>query len=148
MSPDQQASRGRWSFPRRQLDPDYARPVRREHLQARLTLDEIERANRVQDPLGAVPDLPFGHLHAAWRRFVEQLQEGDELWSFATPWEFTFPLRELRQGYVVLRAGEPGPCFLTVWRKEFDAELIRARARGTRLDEPQGKSAKRRKRGG
>lgn len=148
MSREQETSRGCWGFPRRQLDPDYARPVRREHLQARLTLDEIERAHRVQDPLGAVPDLPFGHLHAAWRRFVEQLQEGDELWSFATPWEATFPLRELRQGYVALRAGEPGVCFLTVWRKEFDVELIRARARATRMKEAQLKPAKRRKRGG
>lgn len=148
MSHDQETSRGRRGFPRRQLDPDYARPVRREHLQARLTLDEIECAHRVRDPLGAVPDQPFGHLHAAWRRFVEQLREGDELWAFATPWEATFPLRELRQGYVVLRAGEPGACFLTVLRKEFDVELIRARARATRLKEAQIKPVKRQKQGG
>lgn len=115
-------------FPRRELDPTYAAPVRREHLQTRMSLEEIERANIVRDPLGAAPELPFGHLNAAWRRFAEQLQEGDELWSFSTPWERQFPMKELRQGYVVVRAGEPGACFLTVWRKEFDAEGFRARA--------------------
>ncbi len=45
--------------------------VERMHLQERLTVPQIEAREVVADPLGAVPNLPFGHLNAAWRTFIE-----------------------------------------------------------------------------
>ena len=133
-------------FRKRELDPGYDSPVRREHLLTRMSVEEIERANIVRDPHGAAPELPFGHLNAAWRRFAAQVGEGDEVWSFSMPWERQFPMMEMRRGYVVVRDADTGACFLTVWRKEFDAETIRARAAGSYA--PKGKSGKRAKRGG
>ncbi|MBA4290813.1 MAG: hypothetical protein C0439_17745 [Pseudomonas sp.] len=26
--------------------------------------------------------MPFGHLHDAWQRFCQQLQDADQLWAF------------------------------------------------------------------
>jgi len=56
-----------------------------EYLLEQLSPEEIEAREIVADPLGAVPDLPFGHLHSAWVSFKNQVQESDELWSFRSP---------------------------------------------------------------
>lgn len=42
--------------------------VARKDLLMRLALEDIERKEKVQDPLGAVPNLPFGHLNPATGR--------------------------------------------------------------------------------
>jgi hypothetical protein len=47
-----------------------------------LTVDAIESRERVSDPLGAVPDLPFGHLNPAWQRFLQAAGPEARLWSF------------------------------------------------------------------
>ncbi|MBM4200988.1 MAG: hypothetical protein FJ189_06860 [Gammaproteobacteria bacterium] len=70
-----------------------------------VTVEEVERRECIDDPLGAVPPLPFGHLHKTWERFRADLLPGDELWSFASPsekgqWRF----RTVR-GYAVRREG-------------------------------------------
>lgn len=59
--------------------------VRTEHLCLPLTQHEIERRELVRDPMGAVPSLPFGHLHFAWQAFVQPMQAQDQLWSFLAP---------------------------------------------------------------
>ena len=41
--------------------------VERTHLLERLAVEEVEVRETVFDPLGAAPNLPFGHLHVAWR---------------------------------------------------------------------------------
>lgn len=83
--------------------------VRPEHLQRRWTLAEIEEMERVHDPLGAVPDLPFGHLHAVWQRFMAQLDPHQvELWSFEAEWPMGKDKVELRRGYVAVRRGWTG----------------------------------------
>ena len=56
-----------------QLRPEYRRE--------RLDVAEVERRETVQDPLGAVPDLPLGHLNVAWRALKASMEPGDELWS-------------------------------------------------------------------
>lgn len=67
----------------------------------------------VSDPLGAVPQVPFGHLHGAWRRFLQaNWTDGAQLWSFATVWETPQGSREQRSGYVIVRLGRPGAYFL------------------------------------
>jgi len=98
-----------------ELNREFA--VMREHLLERLTQAEIEQRERVFDPLGAVPDLPFGHLHAAWQGFLSNRPEGAEIWSFSARWEDGWS-RELRTGYVVVHEGVPGAWF-TVMRKDI-----------------------------
>ena len=88
--------------------------VEREHLLERLTLQEIERREVVSDPLKAVPDLPFGHLNAAWQEFLQGKVDGTELWSFSEQLQTTWGRKELRCGYLVVQDGVPGTHFLTV----------------------------------
>jgi hypothetical protein len=47
-----------------------------------MTVAEIEQANMVRDPLGAAPNLPFGHLHAVWVEFRDGLGVGETLHLF------------------------------------------------------------------
>lgn len=54
----------------------------RKELKEPLTIEQVEARERVHDPLGAVPDLPFGFLHPAWQRFVASQQPRDSLWRF------------------------------------------------------------------
>lgn len=86
------------------------------HLKELLSVDEIEALEAVYDPLGAVPELPFGHLHAAWRRFLEGRTQGDQLWSFNAKTKTQFGDTELREGYVLVIDGLPCGYFLTAKR--------------------------------
>lgn len=86
-----------------------------EHLLERLTVQEIESREAVTDPLGAVPELPFGHLNTAWREFLKVNMDGVELWSFSARSQTTWGGKELRQGYAMVKMGDPCGCFLTVW---------------------------------
>jgi len=94
--------------------------VKRAHLLVRLTLSQVEAREVVFDPLGAVPNLPFGHLNGAWRTFIESLKSSDEVWSFATRWETTWGHKEVRAGYAVVRHGVPRSYFLTMCKEVFD----------------------------
>ena len=89
--------------------------VTRDHLQKQWTVAEIEAAEVVVDPMGAVPRRPFGHLNSAWEAFKQSVQDGDHLWSFSTPWNSEWGRKEIRDGYVVLRGETIGPHFLTRW---------------------------------
>ncbi|MAC33233.1 MAG: hypothetical protein CME38_06450 [Haliea sp.] len=80
------------------------------------TREEIETREMVNDPLQAVPDLPFGHLNGAWRQFLEKLPEDCELWSFTSSRETRLDEQEHRSGYVAVVDGAPGPYMLTVAR--------------------------------
>ena len=90
--------------------------VERSDLLVQITIEEVERQEIVHDPLGAVPDLPFGHLNAAWRKFKDALLPGDEVWTFAADWTSEWGRREHREGYAIVRSGEPGPFFCTAWQ--------------------------------
>lgn len=90
--------------------------VERQHLLERLTVQEIEKREVVTDPLKAAPELPFGHLNAAWKQFLNGKPEGGELWSFSAGWQTTWGRKELRFGYVMVQNGAPGAHFLTVWK--------------------------------
>lgn len=100
-------------------DPPYvekAFAVEREHLGKALAVEEIEAIEQVHDPLGAVPDLPFGHLNAAWGEFKADVADGDSVWSFAATWQGDWGGPELRDGYVLVKAdGSFGPYFMTKW---------------------------------
>lgn len=79
--------------------------VTREHLREVLSIESIETGARVTDPLGAVPDLPFGHLNAAWEKLKADMQPGDTVATFIAPWEEYGVMWE-RSGYAIVHAGE------------------------------------------
>lgn len=95
--------------------------VERSQLQERLTVPQIEAREMVMDPLGAVPNAPFGHLNAAWNSFIEGLGTDDDIWSFAATWTTTWGLKEIRSGYISVRDGAPSKYFLTMC-KTLDEE--------------------------
>lgn len=97
--------------------------IKCEHLLERMTVQEIESREVVTDPLGAAPELPFGHLNAAWKTFINDHASSGELWSFTARWQPYQWSKELRSGYVVVRDGVPGPHFLTV-RKDVTDEVV------------------------
>lgn len=84
----------------------------REALVRPVTLDEVAQRERVHDPLGAVPDLPFGHLHGAWQRFIRDLGPEDELWRFSMAAEAPQDPGAILEGYVIVRNGDMGPHFV------------------------------------
>lgn len=102
-------------------EPEFA--VTRDDLQTQLGLQEIEQLEMVFDPMGAAPNVPFGHLNAAWKKFCEGLEPSDSLWSFTAPWTSAWGSKDLRQGYVIVRGEEIGAHFITVWKDiEEDTE--------------------------
>lgn len=77
-----------------------------EHLIERMTREAIEARERVTDPLGAVPEVPFGHLNLLWQAFTDGIEAGDELWRFeariVSDWESV----AVHRGYARLRNGQ------------------------------------------
>lgn len=53
--------------------------VRREYLLEKLSIEEVEMREVVQDPLQAVSGQPFGLLHAVWWALKVKLRPRDEL---------------------------------------------------------------------
>ncbi len=52
-----------------------------------ISIEALEARERVEDPLGAVPDLPFGHLNPGWERFKAQLEPSSLVAPFAADYE-------------------------------------------------------------
>ena len=104
--------------------------VRRENLQAPLSISEIEAKESVSDPLDAAPPLPFGHLHSAWKAFLDEMKPEDTLWSFSAYWAM-WERKQLREGYIIVRGDTVGAHFLTVWKdvEEPTEDVINQRAK-------------------
>ena len=67
--------------------------------------------------MGGVAAVPFGHLNAVWRAFLQGAGAFPEVWSFVE-YEKTLSARtKIREGYVVVRNGVPASFVLTVWRR-------------------------------
>lgn len=96
-------------------DPEPDFEVSEADLLEKLSRADIENRERVNDPLHAVPELPFGHLHRAWQAFIDGLEPEYELWSFQGRWKTEYRDNQL-QGYVVRREEKIGPYFLTSQR--------------------------------
>lgn len=75
------------------------------HLMEELNISQVDQRERVIDPLFAVPDLPFGHLHPLWTGFVQKLQPADKIWSFSSQGRTEWGLEEKRKGYAAVRGG-------------------------------------------
>ena len=83
-----------------------------EHLLTVLTIEEIERLEMVEDPLQAVPAVPFGHLHERWAEFKSELQPSDTVWSLEKDESGSLDESHKVRGYAVLRGEEVGPWML------------------------------------
>lgn len=77
--------------------------VKAPHRLERLSVDQIEAREGVEDPLNAAPRLPFGHLNAPWSKLKSAMQSGDVFWSFAAPWTDECGQPQMRKGYVLWR---------------------------------------------
>lgn len=96
-------------------DDEPAFAVSKADLLERLSRAEIEDRERVDDPLHAVPNAPFGHLHKVWQTFIERLEPECELWSFSGRWKTPYQDYQM-QGYVARQGEKLGPYFLTSQR--------------------------------
>jgi hypothetical protein len=79
----------------------------------RFELSEIEKKSIVEDPLKAVPPLPFGHLNHKWESFKSYLMSGDEVWSFSSIYNYRLSSKEKRSGFAILREHTVVAYFLT-----------------------------------
>jgi hypothetical protein len=79
----------------------------------RVSLADIAQREMVHDLLGAAPEVPFGHAHAAWQKFTEALQPGDEIWRFSAQRTLSWGPLEHRRGYAIQRQGQVGAHFMT-----------------------------------
>ncbi len=73
-----------------------------------------EKKHIIQDPLGRVPEVPFGHLHHAWIKFLANTEPDDLIWFYKikvgdmiTPWysKQERPSSKSIKGYACLRDG-------------------------------------------
>lgn len=87
--------------------------VKREDLLKKMTIEEIEKLERVHDPMGAVPDLPFGHINPGWLKFLASVEPDDSIWSFLSEWTSPRGRKELRGGYAIFRNNMVGHHFMT-----------------------------------
>ncbi len=83
-----------------------------------MAVEEIEQQERVTDPMGAVPDLPFGYLNAAWSQFKGSLEPDDSIWAFSSQYQNDWGGEEIREGYVIVRGDRIGPHFLNSLRRD------------------------------
>jgi hypothetical protein len=74
------------------------------HLIRKIGIQEAEECECIFDPLGAVPDLPFGFLNGTWRNFLTQLTPVDSLWVLSARDMNGFQMEE-REGYAIVRFG-------------------------------------------
>lgn len=89
--------------------------VAKSDLLEKLSREAIEALELVDDPLHAVPNLPFGHLNRVWQSFVDGLEPDCELWSFRGRWKTEYRDYEM-QGYAAQSGETIGPYFLTAQR--------------------------------
>lgn len=78
------------------------------------SVEEVESIEAAFDPLAAAPRIPFGFFNEIWREFLRNLAPGDEIWAFCAKHPGRLGNSELKEGYVIVRAGVPGQYILTV----------------------------------
>jgi hypothetical protein len=76
-----------------------------------ITIEEVEQRERVFDPMGAVPDLPFGHLNAAWQKFRDGLEPQDVIWTFSAHLQIKWQGEETITGYLAVCNNRIDPSF-------------------------------------
>ena len=71
-------------------------------LTKRMSVEEIEETERINDPMGAVPDVAFGFLNPMWEEFKAGFESGDEIWTYKAIWKNNWQ-NQNRFGYAILR---------------------------------------------
>jgi len=71
----------------------------------KISVEEAEAKNLVEDKrLGDEP-IPFGFINYQWLNLIESMHEGDELWEFRSP-QKSWDRFAGREGICVVRDGE------------------------------------------
>lgn len=106
---------------RRTADAEFK--VRASDLLHQTTVADVEATARITDPLGAVPDVPFGHLNKVWQDFLAQRPPNAVLWTFACDWRGDWGQVVERAGYVWVLGDQRSPWMLTRdFSKDHDDE--------------------------
>ena len=92
-------------------EPEFS--VKTTDLLEQFSKEEIEKIEKINDPLETVPDLPFGHLNSVWLEFLENYEQGDEIWTFSAKSKDWLKNEHLQNGYVIVREGVPGNFMIT-----------------------------------
>jgi hypothetical protein len=88
--------------------------VSAEDLGAEISIEEIEASEIVKDPLGAAPEIPFGHLNAVWVAFKARLNPEDSIYRFNSDWTDAWGYSRHLAGYVAVNDGKPGEYLTTL----------------------------------
>jgi len=99
----------RRAYENREIKEPEVFKVEKEHLKEQVSIEDVEILEVVSDPLGAAPEIPFGHLNTAWQEFKEKIQPDNELWSFSAQWTSEWGYRDQRLGYATTKSGESEP---------------------------------------
>jgi hypothetical protein len=87
--------------------------VRAKDLLRQTLVSDAEAFAHIVDPMGAVPDLPFGHLNGVWQSFLNQRLPGAELWAFSCDHTSEWGRVTAREGYVWVLGEVRAPWVLT-----------------------------------
>jgi hypothetical protein len=79
-----------------------------------MSVGEIEEIERINDPMGAVPDVAFGFLNPIWEKFKAEFESGDEIWTYKATWKNDWQ-NEKRFGYAILRGEGVVDQLMTNW---------------------------------
>ena len=77
----------------------------KEWLKKRISIEEAEQKNLVEDERLGPDPVPFGFQIERWSALKGQIQEGDELWEFSSPKETWVNLCG-RAGICIVRNGK------------------------------------------
>ena len=89
-------------------------------LTRQVSIEEVERTNLIQDPMEAVPNIPFGHCNARWVVFKHSLQGNETLWEFESTRSELKGVQAM-WGYAVKRDGRVDRFMTTGWRLRLGA---------------------------
>ena len=110
--------------PARKTDPEDAFDIKSAHLLRTVTASEAENQAIVTDPLGRVPQEPFGHLAKGWRACLALQKPGFQLWSFKVPGNFVSFQAKNDQGREWSVAQDEKMGFAWVHKGKIKAEFL------------------------
>ena len=84
-------------------------------LTRQVSIEEVERTNLIQDPMEAVPNIPFGHCNARWVVFKDSLQDNETLWEFESTRSELKGVQAM-WGYAVKGGGRVDRFMTTGWK--------------------------------
>ncbi len=92
-------------------------------LTRQVSIEEVERTNFIQDPMEAVPNIPFGHCNARWETFKASLQDNETLWEFESIRSELAGVQAM-WGYAVRRDGQVNRFMTSGWKLSCQSNSI------------------------